>query len=111
MKTAESPVKGRTIYKSYVFSEGEQSKRASNRIYYQHLLNQYKISCGFHVPEDRENIDLLIKQISEEDCSIYQILQNKTDLSLDEIALICDKGKLYFGYYNDNPNTIMIYNF
>ena len=85
---------------------------------YKELCNTYKIAHGTYglVPmEARKNMTLLEQQEAEEKAMLeydivikhegsgyahtkYRVLRNTPGLSTKDLAIICDKGNLCFGY-------------
>ena len=72
----------RKVYPGWAFSENESEKKRINTEIYSEIENKAKVE--------------LVKRgnATEE----YLVLSNPEDLSDDELALICDKGNLCFGY-------------
>lgn len=90
------------VYKSYAFTENEREKAKSNRARYEEIKSKWNILCrgyaGIREAEDLTIYDLIIVRKPEYHHSICKVIENKTDLTQDEIALVCDGGNLCFGY-------------
>lgn len=95
----------RKIYKSYAFTENESEKAKINREIYNELIGKYRIyyntakmqiadgtDCAFY------QYDIIIGRQAEYHHSLYKIYKNAPNLTEDELALLCDKGSLCFGY-------------
>ena len=85
------------VYDGWAFSENEDEKEKINAQIYRELCDKYKISrssynCNF------DDYDLVFYREPGYNHAEYHIEKNTTDLTNDEIALICDGGNLCFGY-------------
>lgn len=86
----------RKVYSSWAFTKDETEKRDTNRAIYNELCEKYKIS---HYPVDNiDDYDIVLRRTHGYNHSTYEIIKNTTDLTQDEIALVCDNGNLCFGY-------------
>lgn len=99
----------RKVYESWAFTENEHEKGKINREIYKELCNKYKIievgrtsinNEPFSVPtqEELDNNDFVYAGRASYGRGEYKIYKCPDELSLDEIALICDGGNLCFGY-------------
>lgn len=88
------------IYTAYAFTGNELEKGKKNRETYKEICEKWRILVrDYSVNEiDESNFDLIIKRKPEYLHSVCKIIKNNTDLTLDEIALVCDSGNLCFGY-------------
>lgn len=91
------------VYEDWAFSENEDEKAKINMQIYKEICNKYRISrssyeCNF------DDYDLVFDRIPGYNHSEYYIKKNDTDLTQDNIALVCDEGNLCFGY--DKFNTL-----
>ena len=85
------------VYDGWAFSENENEKGDVNHEIYEDILKRYKVSRN---SEDYENnsVDLVLARAAGHNHSTYRVLKNTTNLTQDEIALVCDNGNLCFGY-------------
>ena len=101
----------RKVYDSWAFTENEQEKGKINREIYQELCSKYKIlkvghdawgkkNEPFSIPTSEElaNNDFVYARRACYARGEYKIYKCPNELTLDEIALICDEGSLCFGY-------------
>ena len=87
------------VYKSYAFTENEREKAKKNRETFEEIRKKWRILVrSYSSNADDSNFDLVIKRKPEYHHSICKVIENKTDLTQDEIALVCDGGNLCFGY-------------
>lgn len=81
---------------------------------YKELCNKYKISDTAHVwdtmlktfrpftDEELTQFDVIVTHVkSHYGRDEYKIIKNKPKLSSKDLAIICDKGNLAFGYTGD----------
>lgn len=92
------------VYEDWAFSENEDEKARINMQIYKEICHKYRISrssykCNF------DDYDLVFDRIPGYNHSEYYIKKNDTDLTQDDIALVCDEGNLCFGY--DKFNTLV----
>ena len=101
----------RKVYDSWAFTENEQEKGRINREIYKELCEKYKIikvgrdafgkkNEPFSEPtqEELDNNDIVYARRACYGRGEYRIYKCPTELTLDELALICDGGNLCFGY-------------
>jgi len=100
----------RKVYDSWAFSENEREKAKINSEIYDELCAKYKIlkvgrdawknNEPFSTPTDEElaNNDIVYARRACYGRGEYRIYKAPNELSLDELALICDGGNLCFGY-------------
>lgn len=88
------------VYSGWAFSENENEKAESNRQTYKEICEKWRIKrIGWTDKTiNSDNYDLIISRSAGYNHSTYHIVKNETDLSRDEIALVCDEGNLCFGY-------------
>lgn len=95
------------IYKAWAFTDNESEKRDINNLIYKELSEKYKISYSLRrynpTLKGMEDIsfddyDIVLNSTSGYGHTKYRIVKNNTKLSRDELALICDRGNLCFGY-------------
>ena len=95
------------VYESWAFTEDELEKRNINSLIYKELSEKYKISHSSRQYNSTlkgmedvklDDYDIVLDRTSCYGYSKYRIVKNNTDLSRDELALICDRGNLCFGY-------------
>ena len=103
----------RKVYDSWAFTDNEHEKGKINREIYQELCSKYKIlkvgrdafgksNEPFSVPTSEElaDNDFVYARRACYGRSEYKIYKCPDEMTLDEIALICDEGNLCFGYAN-----------
>ena len=74
---------------------------------YNELMSLYKIAHG-EVP-DPDNYDVIVERVGSGYAHTkYRVLLNKPKLSNQDIAIICDKGNLCFGYRREG-SLICVY--
>lgn len=97
----------RKVYPSWAFKENEREKAKINMDIYKELCEKYKIcknpykyskETGSLEEVNIDDYDIVLKRTAGYNHSTYAVLKNNTDLSGDEMALICDNGNLCFGY-------------
>lgn len=102
------------VYSSYAFTENEREKGRINIEIYKELKEKYKIlkltDIDHREPtsEELEQNDIVY---SREACYLhgeYKIYKCPQEVTLDELALICDGGNLCFGY-RGNRNFIYVH--
>src|SRR5574344_1284376 len=88
------------VYKSWAFTKDELEKRNINSLIYKELSEKYKISHSSRqynsILKRMEDVklddyDIVLDRTSCYGHSKYRIVKNNTDLSRDELALICDR--------------------
>ena len=103
MKTTDKMERSNKMYKVYsgwAFSENENEKAESNRQTYKEICKKWRVKfIGWGGEKINSNdYDLILNRTAGYNHSIYHIFKNETDLSQDELALVCDEGNLCFGY-------------
>lgn len=101
----------RKVYNSWAFTENEHEKGKINREIYQELCSKYRVlkvgrdafgktNEPFSIPTSEElaNNDFVYSRRACYGRGEYKIYKCPDELTLDEIALICDSGNLCFGY-------------
>ena len=102
------------IYSSYAFEENEVEKMQINRTIYNELKSKYKIikvSDIDHKEPSKEELEKYDIVYSRKACYAhgeYRIYKCPDEITLDEIALICDDGNLCFGY-KGNRNYLSVF--
>ena len=94
------------VYSPWAFTKDEMEKRDMNNTIYNELCEKYKISSSS--VDNIDDYDIVLRRTPGYNHSTYEVIKNTTDLSQDELALICDNGNLCFGYRCDN-NIFIIY--
>lgn len=79
------------VYSAWAFKENEGEKAAINREIYKEIRDKAKVKF---IKNGYSN-------------AIYEIIDNPENLSNDELALICDRGNLCFGYRIENKKFII----
>lgn len=99
------------IYNGYVFTGNEEEKAKINFSIYNELMKKYKVKINLDTQnfKNLDNLDLAIVRKAEYLCSTYNIIKNNTDLSTDEILLICDEGNLCFGGIKESETEFIVY--
>lgn len=67
-----------------------------NRTIYNELKEKYRISS--YKVDNLDDYDIVLDCTQGMHYSVYKIIKNNTQLSDLELALICDDGRLCFGY-------------
>lgn len=80
------------IYSSYAFSENEEEKHRINREIYEEI-------------KDKVEVKLVGTGYAH---AKYEVVSNPENLSTSELALVCDRGNLFFGYRTEG-DLIIIY--
>ena len=102
------------VYSSYAFEENEVEKMQINRTIYNELKAKYKIikvSDIDHKKPSKEELEKYDIVYSRKACYAhgeYRIYKCPDEITLDEIALICDDGNLCFGY-KGNRNYLSVF--
>lgn len=93
------------IYSSYAFTEDEREKGKQNREIYKELKEKYKVyrhDLKYHLQDGNDcnfsEYDVVIGRKPGYAHAEYCIYKNAPELSLAELALLCDHGNLCFGY-------------
>ena len=89
------------IYSSWAFTENEHQKRDSNIKAYDALKDKSIVVYGSKLPiaEDvLKSKSVLLDYKHGYGHTDYKILSNPNNLSTLELALVCDRGNLCFGY-------------
>lgn len=84
------------VYDGWAFSQDEAEKGKLNKEIYNEISQKWRISPRDSVDESK--YDLILSRTPGYHHSTYHIIKNVTDLTQDEIALVCDGGNLCFGY-------------
>lgn len=102
------------VYSSYAFEENEVEKMQINKTIYNELKSKYKIikvSDIDHKEPSKEELEKYDIVYSRKACYAhgeYRIYKCPDEITLDEIALICDDGNLCFGY-KGNRNYLSVF--
>lgn len=94
----------RRVYESYAFTKNEKEKNAINREIYNELKTEYKIlkisDVDHRMPtkEELERNDIVYSRKACYAHGEYKIYKCPEEVTLNELALICDDGNLCFGY-------------
>lgn len=92
------------IYSPWAFTENENEKSKINMEIYNDLKQKYKIlkvSDVDHKEASKEQLEKYDIVFSRKACyghGEYKIYKCPDEVTLDELALICDGGNLCFGY-------------
>lgn len=95
------------IYSPWAFTENESEKAKINNAIYKELKEKYKIlkvsDVDHRLPtnEELEQNDIVISRKACYAHGEYKIYKCPDEITLDELALICDGGNLCFGYRGD----------
>ena len=101
------------VYSSWAFTENEKEKSKVNRDIYAELEKKYKIlkvsDIDHKAPttEELEQNDIVYSRKACYAYGEYKIYKCPEEVTLDELALICDGGNLCFGY-RGNKNFISV---
>ena len=103
----------RKVYSSYAFKENEREMMKINGEIYNELKEKYKIlkvSDIDHKVPTKEEIEQNDVVYSRKACYghwEYKIYKCPEEITIDELALICDGGNLCFGY-SGNKNFLSV---
>lgn len=92
------------VYSSYAFTENENEKMKINGEIYDELKEKYKVlkvSDVNHQEPTKEELEQNDIVYSRKACyghGEYRIYKCPEEVTLNELALICDGGNLCFGY-------------
>ena len=95
------------VYESYAFTENESEKFKINYEIYEELKRKYKIlkvsDIDHKIPtkEELEQNDIVYSRKACYAHGEYRIYKCPDEVTLNELALICDGGNLCFGYRGD----------
>ena len=101
------------VYSSWAFTENEDEKMKINMEIYKELKEKYKIlkvsDANHRIPtnEELEKNDIVFSRKACYAHGEYRIYKCPDELTLDELALICDGGNLCFGY-SGNKNNLSV---
>lgn len=101
------------VYSSYAFEENEVEMMRINREIYNELNKKYKIlkvsDVDHKLPTENElnNNDIVYSRKACCAHGEYKIYKCPEEVTLDELALICDDGNLCFGYVG-NKNFLSV---
>lgn len=90
------------IYVCWAFKEHEREMSIINHQIYKELKEKYKINEG-------EDSDIVYNRIAGYNHSDYFIKKCPDEVTEDELALICDKGNLCFGYKGNRNSKITVF--
>lgn len=90
------------VYTPWAFTKDEMEKGDTNKAIYNELCEKYKIS--YYSVDNIDDYDIVLRRTPGYNHSTYKLLKNNTNLTQDELALICDKGNLCFGYMMQGSN-------
>lgn len=102
------------VYESYAFTENEEEKMAINREIYSELQEKYKIikvsDIEHRSPTEDElnNNDIVYSRKACYGHGEYRIYKCPKEVGLNELALICDRGNLCFGY-SGSKNKLTVF--
>ena len=97
----------RKVYSSWAFKENESEMAKINHEIYKELKEKYRIakSPRKYNPDTKQmedvnfdDYDIVLEGSPGYGHCLYTLHKNNTNLSNDELALICDDGNLCFGY-------------
>ena len=95
------------VYSQWAFQDDWEKKRDMNMSIYKELREKYKISFDL-MPEQEKEFDVVIRFLDYGYANKkYEICKNKQNLSMDELALICDGGNLCFGYRTEGKYIVV----
>lgn len=101
----------RKIYSGWAYTVNEEEKAQINKEIYVELCKKYKISFSLpETEEEAEQYDIIVHFCRSWYASCeYEIVKRPEGVTDDEIALICDRGNLCFGYCRSAANRCQIY--
>ena len=92
------------VYSDYAFTENEAEKMKINMTIYEELKQKYKILKVSDIEhkgpteDEIENNDIVYSRKACYAHGEYRIYKCPEEITIDELALICDGGNLCFGY-------------
>lgn len=98
------------IYSDYAFTKNEDEKMRINMDILKELEEKYKIlkvsDIKHKAPteDELENNDIVYSRKACYGHGEYRIYKYPSEITLDELALICDGGNLCFGYTGTKSN-------
>lgn len=98
------------VHVNWAFSENEDVRAKENQATFKELSDRYKIQYGvvFGEAYDADSDVVITRGAPYYGRVRYIVLKAPDDISVDELALICDRGNLCFGY-SGNRNEIVIF--
>lgn len=101
----------RKIYSGWAYTINEEEKAQINKEIYVELCKKYKISFSLpETEEESEQYDIIVHFCRSWYASCeYEIVKRPEGVTDDEVALICDRGNLCFGYCRSAANRCQIY--
>lgn len=97
----------RKVYSDWAFKGDEREKQRINREIYEELKSKYKIASSTKTYDHEtkqmrdvnlDDYDIVFSGASGYGHCLYTIHKNAPNLSIPELALLCDAGDLCFGY-------------
>jgi len=79
------------IYSPWAFSENESEKAKINREIYKEI-------------KDKAQVEYVRSGYGH---AVYKVISNPENLSISQLALICDKGNLCFGHRTEGKNIVI----
>jgi len=77
---------------------------------YKELEAKHKISYGLRKDEDESDFDVIVQRTeSGYGHTSYEVIKNTPNLSMDDLAIIADKGNLCFGYHQMGNGDIHVF--
>ena len=71
---------------------------------YQELISKYSISNSILEPEDKTKYEVIVRfQGHYQSYQRYRVIYNAPGLDAEDLAIICTKGDLNFGYKVADP--------
>jgi hypothetical protein len=106
---SENATLERKIYSSYAFSENEREKMKINYEIYQELKKKAAVVYREEdtTEEMKKEKSVLLDYKHGYGHTVYKILSNPHNLSMLELALVCDGGNLCFGYRIEYGNIVI----
>lgn len=107
----------RKVYSAWAYTDNEFEKSEINRELYDELTKHYKVSRSSKIYNAKtkcmedinmDDYDLIVSGSSGYAHTTYRIVKNNTSLTFDEIALVCDRGNLCFGYSIGSDGSIVV---
>lgn len=102
----------RRIYNGWAYTSDEEEKAQINDSIYQELLAQYWVVHGDLknlTEEEKSKIDIIYESVGSGYATReYKVIKCPDEVTVDQLALIIDKGNLCFGY-RGNKTYITIY--
>ena len=99
------------VYSAWAFQENNLAKRDINAEIYEELKRKYKITFKQNKTEEElKDYDIVLDFIRVGYAhNLYGVCKKPSEITDDELALLCDEGNLCFGYTKEKGDYFHIY--